>query len=1000
MIQNNETSDVIPQGLALKHILTGHSNQIYKLAWSPDGKTLASPSMDRTIRLWDARTFQLREVLHNYHPWGSCIAWSPNNYLLASGVANGSIILWDPKTGKKLEALKSHHSQIYSLSWSPDGRTLASSAADGVLLRDCRDWRTTTVLDVPHEIISEVQWSPDGRILTLASIKNPVILLWNPQTNEVQASLKGHTDQVNCVAWSPDGKTMASGSRDGTVRLWEAESAQQIIVLESHASSITSVSFSCDGQFFASKSIDKTVRIWSSQTLDTIAKFHEPAPPQVNIAFHPRTPMLATLSDDAKGIRIWEYDPEKLKQASATALTKHYVNAKVVLVGDTGVGKTALAHALLNYPFVPTDSSHARHVWVLENREFEVEGGRKEIHEVLLWDLAGQPGYRIIHQLHLGEVAVALVVIDARSETDPFAGVRHWDRALRQAQFTQGDSALPLKKIIVAARCDRGGVPVSKARIDSLIKELGFDGYFETSARDGWGIKELGTATLNSINWKTLPKVNSTALFQRMKEFLLEEKSTGRLLSTSEDLYRSFLQDDIPKALEVHRAQFETCIGRLEARDIIRRFSFGNLVLLQAEMLDAYASAIVNAAKEEPEGLGYITEERVISGLFPLSPDERLKNKEQEKLLLIATVEDLLHHEIALREQPELGPLLVFPSQLTREHPEMPEPEGKSVVFSFKGPVLNIYATLVVRLSRTGIFKRKEMWKNAVTYIRGKDEICGLYLRQAEEGEGKLTLFFNPKVSETSKDDFQQYIKAHLLRRALPDSVIEHQTVICPECQTPVSELQIQARQQRGFDSMNCPVCDHIVSFSGREAQRTDVTSVIYEMDRTADEKRRHDTYSSMLQGKVETGDFDVFLCHNHLDKAIISRLSDFLKTYGILPWLDIEQLRPGFHWQKILEEQIGQIKSAAVFVGRNGIGPWQDLEQAAFLREFYSKSLPLIPVILPDCEVEPPLPFFLRDFTYVDFRLLVPNPMEQLEWVITGKRQLITDNIDLRGGR
>jgi hypothetical protein len=292
------------------------------------------------------------------------------------------------------------------------------------------------------------------------------------------------------------------------------------------------------------------------------------------------------------------------------------------------------------------------------------------------------------------------------------------------------------------------------------------------------------------------------------------------------------------------------------------------------------------------------------------------------------------------------------------------------------------------------------MWKNAVTYMRGKDEVCGIYLRQAEEGEGKLTLFYNHKVSEHSKDDFQQYIKTHLLRRALPDSVVEHRIVICTECQTPISELQVHGRQQRGFDYINCPVCGHTVSFSGREAQRTDVRSVVYEMDRTADEKRRRDTYSSMLQGKIETGDFDVFLCHNNLDKPIIQRLSDFLKRYGILPWLDIEQLRPGFDWQTVLEEQIGQIKSAAVFVGRNGIGPWQDKEQKAFLRQFLGKDRPLIPVILPDCEVAPALPLFLQDFTYVDFRLLVPNPMEQLAWGITGKRQLITENIDLRVGR
>src|SRR5215216_6034257 len=104
------------------------------------------------------------------------------------------------------------------------------------------------------------------------------------------------------------------------------------------------------------------------------------------------------------------------------------------------------------------------------------------------------------------------------------------------------------------------------------------------------------------------------------------------------------------------QVQFETCIGLVESRGLIRRLSFGNLVLLQPELLDAYASAIINAARDEPDGLGHIAEEDVLAGRFRLSEDERIRDQEQEKLLLIATLEELLRHEIALREQSEHGP--------------------------------------------------------------------------------------------------------------------------------------------------------------------------------------------------------------------------------------------------------------------------------------------------------------------------------------------------------
>jgi GTPase SAR1 family protein len=109
-----------------------------------------------------------------------------------------------------------------------------------------------------------------------------------------------------------------------------------------------------------------------------------------------------------------------------------------VLLGDSSVGKSGLALVLSGDAFRPTESTHGRHIWTFDRGTVFLQGGQIQTYETLLWDLAGQPGYRLIHQLHLSEVAVALVVFDARSETDPFSGVRHWDRALRAAQRVQG----------------------------------------------------------------------------------------------------------------------------------------------------------------------------------------------------------------------------------------------------------------------------------------------------------------------------------------------------------------------------------------------------------------------------------------------------------------------------------------------------------------------------------------------------------------------------------
>lgn len=114
---------------------------------------------------------------------------------------------------------------------------------------------------------------------------------------------------------------------------------------------------------------------------------------------------------------------------------------------------------------------------------------------------------------------------------------------------------------------------------------------------------------------------------------------------------------------------------------------------------------------------------------------------------------------------------------------------------------------------------------------------------------------------------------------------------------------------------------------------------------------------------------FDVFLCHNSDDKPFVRIISGELKQNEVITWLDEEQLSPGRPWQLELEEQIGSIGGAAVFVGKNGLGPWQENEIHAFLSEFVNRGCPVIPVILPDAQTVPELPIFLRQMTWVDLR-------------------------------
>jgi hypothetical protein len=142
-----------------------------------------------------------------------------------------------------------------------------------------------------------------------------------------------------------------------------------------------------------------------------------------------------------------------------------------------------------------------------------------------------------------------------------------------------------------------------------------------------------------------------------------------------------------------------------------------------------------------------------------------------------------------------------------------------------------------------------------------------------------------------------------------------------------------------------------------------------------------------LLESKRAEGRFDVFLCHNSADKPAVKAVARALRSRGVLPWLDEWELPPGQPWQPLLEQQIGQIRSAAVFVGLAGVGPWQEQEIYGFLREFVARRSAVIPVLLDNAPSAPDLPIFLRAMTYVDFRLREPDPMVRLEWGITGVR-------------
>ena len=201
--------------------LEGHSSSVRSVAFSPDGQTLASGSSDRTIRLWNATTGLYKVTLEGHSETINSVAFSPDGQTLASGSSDRTIRLWSATTGFHKQTLTGHTQEVYDVSFIEGGKTLTSRGGNNTI----RLWNATTAqhketvhLDGPHGR-HYASISSDRRML--ANVWHDRIYLWDIATETEIASLIGHTSDIYSVVFSPNGKTLASGGSDHTVRLWD-----------------------------------------------------------------------------------------------------------------------------------------------------------------------------------------------------------------------------------------------------------------------------------------------------------------------------------------------------------------------------------------------------------------------------------------------------------------------------------------------------------------------------------------------------------------------------------------------------------------------------------------------------------------------------------------------------------------------------------------------------------------------------------------------------------
>jgi nucleotide-binding universal stress UspA family protein len=163
---------------------------------------------------------------------------------------------------------------------------------------------------------------------------------------------------------------------------------------------------------------------------------------------------------------------------------------------------------------------------------------------------------------------------------------------------------------------------------------------------------------------------------------------------------------------------------------------------------------------------------------------------------------------------------------------------------------------------------------------------------------------------------FERFIHPHLMRWAIVGTVIRERQYTCPDDNTAFTREQVEQVRNRGRMTILCPVCEKRVSLRGEYEPATGADQSTLAMDKSADVGRQKAAASTVLRGKEEIAEFDVFLCHNWEDKPVVRDLAQQLRERGLRPWLDECELRPGLPWQRVLEEQIQSIPAAVVIVG------------------------------------------------------------------------------------
>ena len=611
--------------------------------------------------------------------------------------------------------------------------------------------------------------------------------------------------------------------------------------------------------------------------------------------------------------------------------------AKILLVGQGGVGKTSLVKRLVDDEFDPEEEKTEGiniSQWQVSAMKGEAGG---EI-RANVWDFGGQEMMHATHQFFLTKRSLYLLVLDARKGENE-SNIQYW---LKVIQSYGGESPV----LVVTNKIDAHHLELNENRLKKDYAP-NVQGFFNVSCKTGTGIEELREIIEEKIN--ALPHV-----YDEVPESYFNVKSDLEARAKSEDFI------DIKDYRKLCRKHGLT---KKQDQQILIRFlhDLGNVLNFDDP--------------DNPYGLSdtnILNPEWVTGGVYKIINNiDLVRAQGVLKLSQLSTILDdhdrypperhpfiigmMRKFELCFDFPDPSPPRLLIPELLQVNEPDLNWEDAASLNFQYHYNVLpgGIISRFIVR-THHNLTDKPTYWRSGVVLdidgnralVRGDTQAGKVFISVQGSGSGRRRALF------VIRDAFKA------IHATIPRIEAKEKVPLPDNPAVVVDYLHLRKLEELGTDTFLPEGADQVY--------------------RVLD----------LLEGVDDRRPFDVFLSHNSQDKPTVRRLGTALKKRGLKVWLDVWELQPGQPWQEGLEEAIETSKTAAVLVGKDGLGPWEIPEMRVCLNQFVTRRMPVIPVLLPGAAKEPKLPLFLQEFTWVDLRDgLKKAALNNLEWGITGKK-------------